>query len=440
MKNLLISLLASFPLLLAACSPSGPEEPPTPTIDSSQYAPGNTTVVYECNERLFARSQVFKKIEAYLPTLRQMQVDMLWLMPVHPRGQVNSVGSPYCVKNYRQCDPAFGSLDDFRALVDAAHACGMRVMLDWVANHTALDHPWYLTHPEWYTEPEGDEKGWKDVAPLDYEQAVVCDTMLAEMLFWVREYDVDGFRCDYAHGAPEAFWQHAIETLKAAKPSLIMLAETSKTSYYKAGFDWLYSWNYLSAIQKLFKNGKEVPSLMRTSRNEYSSTPDGKERLRYVTTHDASSENAPSEFYKTAQAELAAACLTYFLGGVPMIYSSQEIGYLSKINFFDYNVLKFDSANAVTKQWIELMRAYENTSLQRGGKLEDFSTDEVALFTRTNNDLMMLVAVNCSKEAKEVVVPDWFSGQDVTNAITRQGEHLDERVRLEAYGYAVYTR
>ena len=238
-RTYLICLLS---VLLLSCKPT---DTPTPTPvepeDTTHYVTANTTVVYECNERLFARQNAFKKIQDYLPVLQEMQVNVLWLMPIHPRGTVKSVGSPYCVKNYLAVDPAFGTLDDFKALVDDAHSRGMLVMLDWVANHTAWDNPWYTTHPEWYTTPEGDETGWNDIAPLDYSQRAVCDTMCNVMLHWVQNYGVDGFRCDYAHGVPTAFWDSAITVLRQTKPDIIMLAETSKTAYYRAGFDWLYS-------------------------------------------------------------------------------------------------------------------------------------------------------------------------------------------------------
>ena len=437
-RTYLICLLS---VLLLSCKPT---DTPTPTPvepeDTTHYVTANTTVVYECNERLFARQNAFKKIQDYLPVLQEMQVNVLWLMPIHPRGTVKSVGSPYCVKNYLTVDPAFGTLDDFKALVDDAHSRGMLVMLDWVANHTAWDNPWYTTHPEWYTTPEGDETGWNDIAPLDYSQRAVCDTMCNVMLHWVQNYGVDGFRCDYAHGVPTALWDSAITVLRQTKPDIIMLAETSKTAYYRAGFDWLYSWDYLGSIQKLFKEGKKVASLLSTNRTEYASSPKGKERLRYITTHDASSENAPSTFYKTASGELAASCLTFFLGGVPMIYSSQEIGYLQKINFFDYKILSFDSSNATTVRWKELMRAYIATAAERAGEFTNHSTESEAIFTYQQGKKEMLVAVNCQNCPAQISIPEAFANATVTDALNGATLQLDATLALDAYGYVIYTK
>ena len=427
--------------MLVSCS--GNNTPTPEPEDTTTYVLADTTVVYECNERLFAKSKAFNAIQNYLPTLQDLQVNVLWLMPVHPRGTVKSVGSPYCVKNYLAVDPTFGTMDDLRNLITDAHARGIRVMLDWVANHTAWDNPWYQTHPEWYTTPTGDEKNWNDVVPLDYDQQVVRDTMTNTMLWWVREMDIDGFRCDYAHGAPAEFWEEAIRTLKEAKPSLFMLAETSKSSYYKAGFDWLYSWDYLRGIQSLFKDGKTVASLLRTSSREYSNTPSGKERLRYITTHDASSENAPSTFYRTAEAELAASCLTFFLAGVPMIYSSQEIGYLQKINFFDYKILDFNKETWITNEWRNLMYGYKNTAIERFGTIEDFSTESVAVFTKTQKNRSILVIVNCSNETQQVEIPASFVGKTVFSQLQGEGtweSTIESTVSIPAYGYTVLAK
>ena len=295
------SLLTIFSLFLCLTGCKGGENTPTPTPDPVESLhKADTTVVYECNERLFAKQNAFRAIEAYLPALQEMQVNVLWLMPIHPRGTVKTVNSPYCVKDYYAIDPAFGTLADLQSLVSECHKRGIRVILDWVANHTAWDNQWYLDHPEWYTTPVDDEKNWNDVVPLNYTKSAVCTAMQDAMLYWVREANIDGFRCDYAHGVPTAFWQTAIAAIRDIKPSAIMLAETHKVSYFDAGFDWLYSWDYLSGIQSLYQKQKATSTLYTISSKEMSSTPAGKCRLRYTTTHDASSENAPATFTRRA--------------------------------------------------------------------------------------------------------------------------------------------
>ena len=333
-KNLFFICLLS--LALAACHTGG--EDPTPDQKpedkpQKEYKQANKFVAYQCNERLFSRENAFQTIQAYVPTLQEMQVNVLWLMPIHPRGTENSVNSPYCVKDFKAIEPAVGTMADLKALVDDCHSRGMLVILDWIANHTAWDNQWHKDHPEWYTTPVADEVNWKDVAPLDYNKQEVREAMTDALLYWVREAGIDGYRCDYAHGVPTDYWNSAIAEIRKLKPNAIMLAETSKTEYYGAVFDWLYSWNYLSAIQNLYSGKRTLDQLYSTSDGEMGSTPVDRERLRYITNHDACSEKANSDLYTNADGMLSAACLTYFLEGVPLIYSSQEIGYLNKINF-----------------------------------------------------------------------------------------------------------
>lgn len=441
-NTFLLPLLVMLQALVACGGPAaGGEEPTPPTPKPVVYEKANTHVVYELNERFFAQKDAFKAIDAYLPTLRDMQVDVLWLMPIHVRGTgAGTLGSPYCVHDYKSIDPNFGTLDDLKALVRHCHEQEMFVILDWIANHTSRDNAWYVDHQKdgWYTTPTGAETGWNDVVPLNYEKKEVREAMTDALLYWIREADIDGYRCDYAEGVPDYYWKEAIAEIRKLKPNAIMLAESSKTSHYTAGFDWLYSWNYLGAVQKIYSN--KVTNLYAVSKNEFNSTPAGKDRLRYVTTHDASSENAPSTWYKTAKGELAATCLTFFLGGVPMIYSSQEIGDVSKLGFYGYKILNFTAQNATRDAYAALMKAYVNTAEARYGAMTDFSTDHVAMFSRTQGEKSVLVMVNASgTEQKDIVLPMKWQRVDVVDALTNEPIKTPSKVDLAPYEYRIYS-
>lgn len=443
MKRLFIFL--ALPLLLLGCKPKDvpviddPDKDNPGTVDPALNR-ANTTVVYECNERLFAREEAFSAIRSYLPVLRQMQVNMLWLMPIHPRGTVNAVGSPYCVKDFYAIDPAFGTMAELKALVADCHECGIRVMLDWVANHTAFDNPWHNDHPDWYTSPVGEETNWNDVAPLNFAKTEVQQAMQDAMVYWVREADIDGFRCDYAEGVPNAFWTDAINAIRQQKPSVVMLAEASNTSLYQAGFDWMYSWNYLGSVQNVFRNSRGLGNLFTTGSNEYKSTPSGKERLRYVTTHDASSEEAPATYYHTAQGELAAACVTFFLGGVPMIYSSQEIGDMAQLDFFNYHIKSFSADNATTKAYIALMKAYMASAEARYGELTNHSTDQVAMFSRKQDKAELLVIVNTTAAEQNITLPMQWQREECTDLLTGEKLYAPKSATLSGYEYRIYSR
>ena len=445
-----IHKLAAFVLCtLSLCTLAGCEQRNIPVIDdgtgkkdSTEETPvlnkANMMVVYECNERLFAREKAFAAIKGYLPVLQEMQVNALWLMPIHPRGTVKAIGSPYCVKDYKAIDPAFGTMDDLKALVEDCHQRGMIVMLDWIANHTAYDNQWYIDHPEWYTTPVGEETNWGDVVPLDYTKAEVQHAMQDAMLYWVKEADIDGFRCDYAEGVPTNFWSNAISAIRQEKSDVVMLAEASNTTLYNAGFDWMYSWNYLGAVQNLFRSGRAISNLFTASNNEFGTTPAGKDRLRYVTTHDASSEEAPSVYYKNAQGELAASCLTFFLGGVPMIYSSQEIGDMNKLGFFDYNIKSFSADNATTKAYIALMKAYTASAEARYGEVTNCSTDNVVMFTRKQDKAEILVIVNPTGSEQSVTLPMAWQREACTDLLTNEATYAPKSATLEPYEYRIY--
>ena len=426
-------------LLLASCEQGPrvlpPVEPVKPIVDANQ------TVIYECNERLFAESNAFQAIEAYIPTLADMGVNVLWLMPIHPIGaDSKAVGSPYCIRDFKAINPAFGTMSDLKSLVQTAHQNGMRVMLDWIANHTSWDNRWVTAHPDWYQPAQtADEKFWEDVTFLNYQIPAVCDTMKAAMLYWVQEADIDGFRCDYADGAPIEFWKSVITDLRARKSNAIMLAETSDARLYTAGFDLLYSWSFMYAVEGLYNGSSTFAALLSANTSEYNSTPEGKDRMRYVTTHDESAQTAPGNVFRTAQGELSAFCLTAFLAGVPMVYSSQELGNLSAINFFDYNIMDFQSPNATRTAMTKLLKAYRETAHLRGGKqLTGSLNTKVHYIQYTDEKETMIVICNTANSEQEVKLPMAHQGHTVTDLLSGETLTLGTTTTFAPHEYRIF--
>lgn len=413
-----------------------PEPEPEPTL-------ANSYVVYQANEKIFASTKAFAAIEARLDEIASLGVNVLWLMPIHPIGTLNSVDSPYCIKDFKGINSAFGTLSDLQSLVDAAHSRGMKVILDWVANHSALDHPWVTAHPDWYGTPTGDEVNWKDIKPFDYSKTAMRAAMTDAMTYWINTADIDGFRCDFAQGVPDDYWQEAITAIRAIKPDAIMLAETSRTQLYSKGFDWMYSWNYLGAIQNLFTSGS-LSNLYSKASGEMNSTPAGKERLRYITNHDACSERANQDCYTNTNGMLAAACLTYFLEGVPLIYSSQEIGYLQKIQFCCSSAasvkMNWNSNPDYQAKFRALMKAYTSTTLLRGGKqIRHTGNADVACFTYASTAGKLLVMVNIRNKSLTAAVPEVLRGEKVYNVLTGESLTLGSDIQMPAFGYYVLS-
>lgn len=411
---------------------------PAPLPEPKQ---ANNYIVYQANEKIFATTAAFAAIEARLDEIQALSVNVLWLMPIHPVGQKNTVNSPYCVKDFKGINTNFGNLADLQSLVNAAHARGMKVILDWVANHSALDHPWVTEHPEWYGTPSGDEKNWNDVKPFDFNNASMRLAMIDAMTYWMRTADIDGFRCDFAQGCSDDFWGQAIDSIRSIKQDAIMLAETSRTQLYSRGFDWMYSWSYLSAIQNLFTTGS-LSNLYNRAASEMNSTPDGKERLRYITNHDACSERANSDIYISADGMLAAACLTYFLEGVPLIYSSQEIGYLKKIAFcctssasVKMNWNSNPTCLAATKR---LMSAYRISQPLRGGARTIHTTNaKVACYTFTSEEGTLLVVANTDNGSQALTLPEAVAGKTMQDLLNGGTKTLGTTLSVPAFGYYV---
>lgn len=425
--------------IFTACQPEYSVLPPVP--EQKPITDANQVVIYECNERLFAEAEAFKAIEAYIPTLVDMGVNVLWLMPIHPIGaDSKAVGSPYCVKDYTAINPAFGTMDDLKHLVNTAHEHQMRVMLDWIANHTSWDNRWVTAHPDWYQPAQtADEKQWADVTFLNYDMQVVCDTMQACMLYWVNEAGIDGFRCDYAQGVPLSFWKSTISAIRAKKSDALMLAETSDVAHYDAGFDLLYSWSYMYAVEGLYSGSGTFGSLLSAHTSEYNSTPEDKDRMRYVTTHDESATAGPGTFYHSPQGELSAFCLTAFLSGVPMIYSSQELGNMNAINFFNYNIMDFKAENDTRTALKQLMKVYHETAHLRGGsRITGSLNTKVHYIEYSDEQETMIVICNTSGKKQDVKLPMKHQGHEVSDLLTGASVSLETIITLAPYEYKIY--
>lgn len=305
--------------------------------------------IYEVNLRQYTPEGTFKAFAAHLPRLKTMGVDILWLMPVQPIGKLNrkgSLGSYYAVSDYTAVNPEFGTLDDLRALVQQAHTLGMKVILDWVANHTAWDHGWTTAHTDWYQQ---DAQGkifpvtfhagtpqveyWTDVVALDYDNQALWTAMIDAMAFWVREADIDGFRCDVAGLVPTPFWNAARRQLDAIKP-MFMLAEWSEPELHAQAFDMTYGWD-LSMLMKQVAQGQATAQALRDWVQQLPhGFPADAYRLRFTSNHDQNSwHGTDAETYGPAWPVMTV--LSFTLPGMPLVYGGQEAGLDKRLAFFE---------------------------------------------------------------------------------------------------------
>lgn len=438
-------------LSLVACVACGSDNddpiPPTPgSVDSGgdgKVEPASTEIIYEANPRFFAKNDALKEIGNQLPRISGMGCDVLWLMPIFEPGEVKSVGSPYCIKDYKKINPAYGTDADLRSLIGKAHSMGMKVILDWVANHTSFDNVWTKSNPERYKKDANGNiaatKDWPDVAQLDYSSASTVEGMIDAMEYWVKDFDIDGYRCDYAEGVPDDFWKEAITDLRKIDPKLIMLAEGSKREFYDDGFDMIYDWNFAPSMAKAFGKGK-ISVFVNEARATITSLPAGKSILRYAFNHDVASENDFDKYFGSADGVKAAYVLAAMLGGTPMIYSGMDAdGVRGKLSFFNYSPLSFSTA--LTADYAAIDAAYKATANVRGGSFADYSSGDVAGFTYKANGKTLLVVVNTAGSAKSYRTPIQLTGESMKDLLSGGAEsQLPVAVDLEAYGYKLYLK
>ena len=437
-------------LTLAACVACGSDnDDPTPvtpgapvTGGDEKVEPASTEIIYEANPRFFAKNDALKDIENQLPRIAGMGCDVLWLMPIFEPGEVKSVGSPYCIKDYKKINPKFGTDADLKSLIGKAHSMGMKVILDWVANHTSFDNVWTNSNPERYKKDANGNiaatSSWGDVAQLDYSSASTVEGMIDAMEYWVKDFDIDGYRCDYAEGVPYAFWKEAITDIRNIDPKLIMLAEGSKRELYDDGFDMIYDWNFAPAMAKAFGKGK-ISTFVHDARATITSLPEGKSILRYAFNHDVASENDFDKYFGSADGVKAAYVLAAMLGGTPMIYSGMDAdGVRGKLSFFNYSPLNFSSA--LTADYAAIDVAYKETADVRGGSFADYSSGDVAGFTYKANGKTMLVVVNTAASSKSYRTPIQLTGEKMKELLSGSESQLPVTIDLDGYAYKVYLK
>lgn len=460
MKTLKLSLNGLILLVIlacSACSKSGTQTvtpvtpPPTTTgTDPAQYGtpfsgvPATKDIVmYEVNIKTFTPAN-FKGVEARLDSIKALGVNVIWLMPTYPIGILKAGGSPYSVKDYEGVNADFGTLDDLRTLVAQAHTLGMAVILDWEANDTSWDNAW-IQNPSWYQQDASGNilqlASYTDVAALNFNNFSMRTAMIKAMKYWVYTANVDGYRCDFADNAPTDFWQQALDTLSNIKThKLIYLAEGTKATEITAGFQLGYAFSYYSTIKSVFGGGS-LASLFATNTSELASLPSPGIKLRYITNHDdASSDGSTITEYGGKQGALAAFVLAAYMGGVPLIYSSQEVGYPNTINFFN-NVAVDYTANpdmvAAYKQILAFRAAHEAVKV---GTLTQYTDANIAAFEKTSGSDDVLILVNTRNSAETFNVPAALQNTTWKNGFTGTPVTLSTQYTLQPYNYVALSK
>jgi glycosidase len=306
-------------------------------------------VIYEVNLRQYTPEGTFRAFQAHLPRLKAMGTEILWLMPINPIGteqRKGSLGSYYSVKDYLAVNPEFGTKEDLKTLVAAAHRLGMKVIIDWVANHTSWDNALVKEHPDWYQHDSAGNivppvKDWTDVAALNYDNPGLRKYMTDALIYWVKEADIDGYRCDVAGMIPVGFWNKAVPEIKKVK-HVFMLAEWETPEMHDTAFDMTYSWDLYKAMNQIAKGEKTADYIDTVLAKEDTTYPRDAYRMRFTSNHDENSWNG-TEYQRLGPGAKCFAALDFVLPGMPLIYSGQEAAFDHALRFFDKDTIQWDS-------------------------------------------------------------------------------------------------
>lgn len=409
--------------------------------------------IYEVNLRQYTTEGSFRAFENHLPRLRGMGVEILWFMPITPisqKGRLGSLGSYYACSDYCRTNPEFGSLDDFKFLVQEAHRLGFKVLIDWVANHTGLDHRWTTEHPEFYRRNlDGnffDAHGWDDVIDLNFDLPTLREAMIQCMQFWVDTCDIDGFRCDMAMLVPLDFWREARMVLDRQKP-LYWLAECEDVAYH-AVFDTSYTWKFLHAMEEYVKGNIGMDGLQQVLQFYNDQFPPRAMRAFFTSNHDENSHSG-SEYERLGDAALPFAVFCCTWNGVPLIYSGQELPNKKRLKFFDKDQIDWTASCALHDFYQVLLHLRKSNPALRAGDpavstiiLPHNAGLKVFSFLRRNQLHTVLIILNLSAMEVPLTMNSAESSGSFRDVFSLQNQEIGPETifNLKPWDYRVYEK
>ena len=475
MKKLILFLLAIS--IFTSCKKGESSKNPEAIVETTTFGINldwaKNAVIYEVNTRQFSPEGNFKGIENQLDRLNEMGIDILWLMPIHPISELKRkasgdvlvkdiedpaekakyYGSPYSVADYATTNLDLGSMDDFRSLLDEVHKRGMKLIIDWVPNHTGWDHPWIKDHPEWYTKDEngqivdpinpetGESWGWTDVADLDYSNKEMRSAMIDVTKYWLADIGIDGFRVDVAHGIPQDFWDEWTPEMLKAKPDAFLLAESEVSSHRNdSTFHATYGWSFhhlMNEIAKGEKNAQDIDDWYQQDRVKFKTGF----HMHFTSNHDENTW-AGTVFERMGDAHKALAVLSATFDGMPLLYSGQEEPMRKRLPFFTKEYIGFENYN-YAKFYKTLFDLKDSNQAiwngEYGGTLSKIAEHEdVYAFKREKNGDIVIGILNLSDKKQEVEFSVDISGTDVftkENYSWKKGEKLN----LDPWAYILLS-
>jgi alpha-amylase len=405
--------------------------------------------IYEVNVRQYTPEGTFKAFAPHLDRLRAMGVQTLWFMPINPISRVDRkgrLGSYYAVSDYDAINPEYGDLDDFIKLIRLIHEKGMKVIIDWVPNHTGADHPWLRDHPDFYVKDSSGKAAipfdWVDTRQLDYDNLAMQDSMIASMKVWIAKTNIDGFRCDVAWHVPEAFWRRCITDLRKMK-NVFMLAEGDKPYLLRSGFDAVYSWDLFHMMGKIAAGQRPAFALDSIVYQYDTAYPKNALELDFTSNHDENSWNQADFGIFPGPSHAPFAVFTQTIAaGVPLIYSGQEEPVLRPLPFFEKDTIVFEKYKRARFYSTLLHLRQKNAALASNAackKINVGNDNALYAYMRTAGRKKLLVILNLSPQEQKVTISDSTLFGHPYNVFKGMKESLGGKPwKIGPWGYSIY--
>lgn len=407
----------------------------------------NQSIIYEVNIRQYTPEGTFSAFVHHLPRIKDMGVNVLWLMPITPISEKlikGTLGSYYACSSYTKINPAFGNEADLLSLIQCAHANDMKVIIDWVANHTGAYHEWMEHHPEWFMrDGQGnfmERNGWEDVVDLNYENKDMRSALIGAMQYWVRNFDIDGFRCDMAHLVPLDFWKEARIACDLIKP-LFWLAECENANYHP-NFDASYAWDWMHVTEKIQHHqagANDVYGIL----ERYGHYPAGALKLFFTSNHDENSWNG-TEYEKYGLAAKPWAVFTHTWKGLPLIYSGQELPNKKRLQFFDKDFIEWGNDAALHDFYkaLAFCRSHYPAIISGATFVLPTNSNGVMAYIRYDTKNVILVVLNISNDIQKVAFSHELLSGVFKNVFSGLAFHFDKALSFELMpgDYFVYVQ
>lgn len=481
MKNTPLLFLLTILLFVFSCenTPQKATDKSDKNSSTSQIENPNVpdwhknAIIYEVNLRQYTTEGNFKSFEAHLPRLKEMGVDILWFMPLHPISKTKrkgGLGSPYAVGDYYDVNPDYGNMDDFKHMLAAIHDQGMYCIIDWVPNHTGWDNPWITEHPDWYTKgkdgnitdpinPEtGESWGWTDVADLDYTNPDLRKAMIEAMSFWIKDVGIDGFRVDVAHGISPDFWKECTSALYSIEP-VFLLAESEipqylNENYFISDYAWEmhHLFNAIAYSQGMnqeaepeaheVKNALDIDKMLAKKKAAYQKGY----QMQFTSNHDENSWSG-TEMQRYGDGHLAFAVLASTFNGIPLLYSGMESAMDKQLAFFEKDEIPWEDYKYASFYKTLFDLKHENKALwngEHGGELIKIPTgadEDVYAFIREKEGDRVVVVINLSNEMQNAnLMGDHFTGE-YSNVFLGESAELSNGIefKLNPWDYLVFS-